>query len=184
MASLDVRAGFPADPTSAWKARRFLAETLRGWQCEHLVDVATLLVSELVANAILHAGTTLEVAARITPDRVRIEVYDDNPRLPVRKHYSTLSGTGRGLLLVEKLAEDWGWEAASPGKRVWFELAQTRSGDPKDAADLFAFADLDTFDLDDLDDIAPAPPRPSSPRGRAPTSGSRRRPRVVVHTSR
>jgi anti-sigma regulatory factor (Ser/Thr protein kinase) len=146
MTSYEVRARFPADPASAGKARRLLDETLRSWRCDALVDIATLLVSELVANAILHAGTTIEVVARIVPQRLRVEVHDDDARMPVRKHYSELSGTGRGLLLVERLATDWGSEATESGKRVWFELDQSPSGS-KDEVALF---DFDEFDLDEL----------------------------------
>ena len=55
----ELRAAFGAHPTSAGAARRFVDSTLRTWSCDHLVDIATLLVSELVGNAILHAGTTV-----------------------------------------------------------------------------------------------------------------------------
>jgi hypothetical protein len=55
-------------------------------------------------------------------NRVRVEVHDGNPQLPVRKHYSNLSGTGRGLLLVERMAANWGADRTATGKRVWFEL--------------------------------------------------------------
>ncbi|MDP1804713.1 MAG: ATP-binding protein, partial [Acidimicrobiales bacterium] len=47
---------------------------------------------------------------------------DGNPQLPVRKHYSTMSGTGRGLLLVVRLADGWGSDRTAGGKVVWFEL--------------------------------------------------------------
>ena len=174
MTSYEVSARLPADPSSASKARRFLEETLSGWRCEHLVDVATLLVSELVANAILHAGTTIEVVARIIPDRLRIEVHDDNPRMPVRKHYSALSGTGRGLLLVERLAEDWGSEATESGKRVWFELRQESDGDTIDAS-LF---DFDAFDLEELTPAERQGP-PESDRGHG-TGGDQPRLQVLV----
>jgi anti-sigma regulatory factor (Ser/Thr protein kinase) len=148
MTTSEVRAGFPADPASAGQARRFVDVALRGWKCGHLVDVASLLVSELVANAILHAGTTIQVVARVTGDRVRIEVHDDNPRLPVRKHYSSLSATGRGLLLVERLAAAWGSEGTATGKVVWFELEQDPSAGAEDVG-FAAFEDLE-FDLDEL----------------------------------
>jgi anti-sigma regulatory factor (Ser/Thr protein kinase) len=171
-ASYEVRARFPADPASAAKARRLLDETLRSWRCEALVDVATLLVSELVANAILHAGTTIEVVARVVPQRLRIEVHDDNPRMPVRKHYSNLSGTGRGLLLVERLAADWGAEATESGKRVWFELDQSPSGS-KEEVQLFAF---DEFDLQEL---ARAEKRDGSEHDRGGSGGSTA-PRLAV----
>jgi anti-sigma regulatory factor (Ser/Thr protein kinase) len=145
MSSVEVRARFPADPASAAKARRFLDTTLRGWQCEHLVDVATLLASELVANAILHAGSSIEVVARVNA-RLRIEVHDDNPRLPVRKHYSRMSATGRGLLLVERLAEEWGADPTQLGKRVWFELDQARPAGPEEVQ-VAAFGDWDLEEL-------------------------------------
>lgn len=151
MTTQEVRAGFPAEPASAGKARRFVDATLRGWSCEHLVDVASLLVSELVANAVLHAGTTVHVIARITPARLRVEVYDDNPRLPTRKHYSALSTTGRGLMLVERLSEDWGTAGTPSGKVVWFELDQQPSSTPKTAG---AFA-LDELELE-LEGLTPA----------------------------
>ena len=169
MGSVEVRAAFPAAPASAGMARRFLEETLRGWRCDHLVDVATLLTSELVANAILHAGTTVAVIARVTPERLRIEVHDDNPRLPVRKHYSAMSTTGRGLLLVERLAEDWGSEATESGKRVWFELDQAASPRPEDAA----IFDLDDFDVEELAPAERRGPTDEEAGGRGSGGGPR-----------
>ena len=122
-APVEVGAEFDADPTSASAARRFVAATLRGWECDELVDVATLLVSELVANAILHAHTTIEVRVlRRRDGRLRFDVRDGANRAPARKHYSALTTTGRGLLLVETLAADWGVTPSDVGKTVWFEL--------------------------------------------------------------
>ena len=171
MTTLEVRARLPADPASAAKARRFLDETLRGWRCDHLVDVATLLASELVANAILHAGSAIDVVARIDPRRLRIEVYDDNPRLPVRKHYSTTSATGRGLLLVERLAEEWGSETMASGKRVWFELDQAS---PARSQEIPLFDELGV----DLEELGPAEGRASSQD--APGNGASDGPRLRV----
>jgi anti-sigma regulatory factor (Ser/Thr protein kinase) len=113
---------FPAAPVSAGKARTFVESVLAGAGLDHLAYTATLLVSELVANAILHTGTPLEVVVRCDDDRVRVEVHDGNPQLPVRKHYSNMSGTGRGLMLVERMAAGWGAEPTVGGKVVWFEL--------------------------------------------------------------
>ena len=144
----EVRAGLPADPASAARARRFLDATLRGWQCDHLVEVASLLLSELVANAVLHAGTSILVVARVVDDRLRIEVHDDNPRMPMRKHYSATSATGRGLLLVERLAERWGSDVTPSGKVVWFELDSQPSSAPK-GTHVFDFDDS-AFDLEEL----------------------------------
>ena len=113
---------FPSAPVSAGRARAFVESVLAGAGLDNLADTATLLVSELVANAVLHSGTPLEVVVRCGDDRVRVEVHDGNPQLPIRKHYSSMSGTGRGLLLVERMAAHWGADRTAGGKVVWFEL--------------------------------------------------------------
>ncbi|HVL06548.1 MAG TPA: ATP-binding protein [Acidimicrobiales bacterium] len=122
MTVTERRQSLPSAPISASKARAFVESALAGAGLEHLAYTATLLVSELVANAVLHSGTPLEVVVQCGDGRARIEVHDGNPALPVRKHYSNLSGTGRGLLLVERLASGWGSERTAGGKLVWFEL--------------------------------------------------------------
>jgi anti-sigma regulatory factor (Ser/Thr protein kinase) len=116
------RQTFPSSPVSAGQARAFVDSVLAGTGLDHLVYTATLLVSELAANAILHSGTPLEVVVRRKDDRVRVEVHDGNSQLPVRKNYSNMSGTGRGLMLVERLATEWGSDRTAGGKVVWFEL--------------------------------------------------------------
>ena len=113
---------FPSAPASAGGARRFVEAVLTDAGEEESLYAATALVSELVANAVLHTGTPIEVVVTTAGDRVRIEVHDGSPQLPVRKHYSNMSGTGRGLLLVERMASDWGAERKAGGKVVWFEL--------------------------------------------------------------
>jgi anti-sigma regulatory factor (Ser/Thr protein kinase) len=122
MSTTERRRTFPSAPVSAGQARAFVESVLAGAGLDHLAYTATLLVSELVANAILHTGTPLEVVVRCGDDRVRVEVHDGNPQLPVRKHYSTMSGTGRGLMLVERMAARWGAERTAGGKTVWFDL--------------------------------------------------------------
>lgn len=141
MTTQEVRAKLPAEPASAGRARRFVDRALNDWRCGHLAEVATLLVSELVANAILHAGTTVEVVIRRERERLRIEVHDGNARLPTRKRYSKMSGTGRGLVLVERLSRDWGTESTPSGKVVWFEL--DRSVPSPEAPGLWDVAALD-----------------------------------------
>ncbi len=116
------RQTFASAPVSAGRARAFVESVLAGAGLDHLTPSATLLVSELVANAVLYGGTPLEVIVRCGDDRVRVEVHDGNSQLPVRKHYSNLSGTGRGLLLVERMADGWGADRTTGGKVVWFEL--------------------------------------------------------------
>jgi anti-sigma regulatory factor (Ser/Thr protein kinase) len=116
------RRTFASTPISAGEARRFVQLVLLDAGLVHLSDAATMLVSELVANAVLHTGTPIEVVVEPRGDQVRVEVHDGSPQLPVRKHYSTMSGTGRGLMLVERVASHWGAERTGDGKVVWFEL--------------------------------------------------------------
>jgi anti-sigma regulatory factor (Ser/Thr protein kinase) len=86
--------------------------------------VATLqvLVAELVTNAVLHARSDAELSATIDGHRARIEVRDRSTRMPTALHYGSGSITGRGLHLVDALAERWGVDEASDGKVVWFEI--------------------------------------------------------------
>jgi anti-sigma regulatory factor (Ser/Thr protein kinase) len=118
----ETRATFPGVPESAGQARRFAARALAAAGRPEAAEVLVLLVSELVSNAVLHAGTAIEVVVRILPDRLSVEVHDGGGGQPVRRRYSNLSGTGRGLMLVEELARDWGTVVTETGKFVWFEL--------------------------------------------------------------
>jgi anti-sigma regulatory factor (Ser/Thr protein kinase) len=102
--------------------RRFLGQTLiqLGW--EDRLDDASLLLSELLANVTLHARTGCSVVVNTTADRLCIEVEDRSPVMPRVHHYSIDTTTGRGLRLVDRLAESWGTEPTPEGKRVWFCL--------------------------------------------------------------
>lgn len=119
----EARTSFPADLASAGAARRFVGSTLREWSCDTLADNALLLVSELVTNAVLHARSRLDLVVRLANDRLRVEVHDESRAQPTRKHYSAHAGTGRGLMLVDQLAAEWGVDHIDGnGKNVWFEL--------------------------------------------------------------
>ena len=135
MTTASRRQEFPSTPASAGEARRFVESVMADAGLDDLAYTATMLVSELVANAILHTGTRLTVVVAPDGDRVRIEVHDGSPQLPVRKHYSNMSGTGRGLMLVERMAATWGTDrTAGGGKVVWFEL----DGQPAPAFDILS----------------------------------------------
>ena len=96
---------------------------LEEWSADQFADEAVLLLSELVTNAVVHAGTEIQVSVRLDGDVLRVEVRDDDPRLPRVKHFSVLSGTGRGLAMVAGTARDWDVEPLPDGgKKVWFEL--------------------------------------------------------------
>ncbi|MEA2685291.1 MAG: hypothetical protein QOE93_486 [Actinomycetota bacterium] len=116
------RAQFPGVPASAGHARSFVAGTLAAAGRSEVTDTAVLLVSELVSNAILHAGTDLELVVRVLPNRLGVEVHDFGGGQATRRWYSNMSGTGRGLMLVDELAGDWGTVLTDGGKFVWFEI--------------------------------------------------------------
>lgn len=161
MSSDDERvrlAHFGADWESAGAARRFVSATLASWGCDAFDYVATLLVSELVSNALLHAGTELDVVLRRPDGGIRVEVHDRSRRMPARKHYSITSTTGRGLALVEDLARDWGAEVTAEGKFVWFEFDE---GGLSVDQSLTGEFELDEWELADLEP-GPAPPREAS----------------------
>ncbi len=90
---------------------------------EHdLVETAVLLVSEVVTNALLHAGTRIDVAVSVDRTGVRVEVGDGSLHLPVRRRYSPTAGTGRGMMLLEQMVDEWGVQTRHDGKVVWFRL--------------------------------------------------------------
>jgi anti-sigma regulatory factor (Ser/Thr protein kinase) len=109
-----------AVPASSHAARNFVGATLDRWGRGDLVEVAVLLTSELVTNAIIHAGTDLVVTVRREGDRARVAVHDEEIT-PPRRREPGLDG-GRGLALVEALAGAWGTFPRGEGKAVWFEL--------------------------------------------------------------
>lgn len=122
--SATARVQLPPEPSSAGDARRFVRGALERWGCvEDVVDTILLLLSEVVSNAILHARTELEVSVAARPGRVRVEVVDGHAA-PIRRRTSTEDAqSGRGTELVEALAEAWGTDRLTSGKRVWFEVA-------------------------------------------------------------
>ncbi|GGW54675.1 hypothetical protein GCM10010340_36710 [Streptomyces griseoloalbus] len=113
---------FPQAPESAAEARWFVRAAL-GHVAPDLMDTAQLLVSELVTNAVLHARTEIEVAARVDAGTVHVRVSDRRPdRGLVPYGCPPHSGTGQGLPLVARLSSRRGVETGEEGKTVWFEL--------------------------------------------------------------
>ncbi len=112
-----------AAPTSVAAARRFVREVL---SAEHVadetVDTAELLTSEVVTNAIVHARSSPRLVVNLDSRRVRVEVHDASMAVPVRRNASLDALGGRGLAIIDELAQDWGVVAEPTGKLVWFEL--------------------------------------------------------------
>ncbi|QNN51978.1 ATP-binding protein [Nocardioides mesophilus] len=113
----------PPLPSSVSEARRLFRDLLRGAVVEELVDNVAVVVSELVTNAMLHAGTPIVVVGRIVGDRVRVEIADGSQHLPMPRRYAPTAGTGRGLMLIEQLVDSWGVEHHATGKTVWCLLS-------------------------------------------------------------
>ncbi|WP_443060493.1 ATP-binding protein [Streptomyces sp. NBC_00459] len=105
------------------EARRALRELLRHWGRPGSSEIAELLTSELVTNALVHTDRDAVLTATVSPHGLRVEVRDFVGRRPRMRAPSADDGThGRGLVLVESLADAWGVRAHGVGKAVWFEL--------------------------------------------------------------
>src|SRR3954465_2365329 len=113
------------DPGAPQQARRFIAATLEDLGLDETREVAELLVSELVTNAVVHAASAVEVEIERDDDGVLVRVRDaDTGPLVMRAGGgSELDEGGRGFLLVDRLAEAWGTEHRGGRKCVWFRLS-------------------------------------------------------------
>ena len=110
--------------TACADGRRFVAAHLARWEMPAQVsDEASLLTSELIANAIRHAPPPLCLQVSVNDDVVRVHVHDSNPVAPVLTRPDFNSRGGRGVWLVDTLATRWGFQAQPPGKEVWFEIS-------------------------------------------------------------
>jgi DNA-binding NarL/FixJ family response regulator len=114
------------DVRSAGAARRFISATLEPWRLGTLLDTVTLLASELVANAVVHAGSEVDVAVQLTDRVARVEVTDRSSTTPGAPTVADTDQTsGRGLWMVDSIARDWGVrQLPAGGKTVWFEVAR------------------------------------------------------------
>ena len=114
--------------TAPNQARRLLGIALAEWGLGHLADAAELITSELVTNAFIHGQEP--ALLNIYTDRVGdrggllfVEVEDAGEHMPQPEDAAENAESGRGLQIVEALADDWGVEPLGSGKRVWASLA-------------------------------------------------------------
>ena len=115
---------FEPKPMNVRAAREFVARALTDQGFRGDTDVVLLLASELVTNAVRHAATPFEILVEVLDDQVRVAVIDgdvDHP--PEVRHPGPDDTNGRGLMLVDQLAEVWGSDRVSSGKSVWFTMA-------------------------------------------------------------
>ncbi|MFJ8442238.1 SpoIIE family protein phosphatase [Kitasatospora griseola] len=132
MVTARAAATFEPVDRSAAAARGFVRDALLGWDLPEVVDDAVVLVSELVTNAVVHAGTAAEVACLREEETVRIEVSDRHPErgqdsfanvtLNSDRYADPDGEGGRGLLMCSALSSSWGVEYAAGRKTVWFRL--------------------------------------------------------------
>ncbi|MFF6912381.1 SpoIIE family protein phosphatase [Streptomyces sp. NPDC012466] len=152
---ITARAAASFEPVgrSVASARSFVRDTLQGWGFADIVDDAVVLTSELVTNAVVHAGTSADVLCLRSDDGARIEVADHYPEreIPLQGTAINMGSPdregGRGLQLCAALAGRWGVEYTPTHKTVWFQLdlparvVGTRTAGPALPADLLPLAD-------------------------------------------
>ncbi|MER6380739.1 ATP-binding protein [Streptomyces sp. NPDC001127] len=120
----------PCEPESARRARQLVAAALSTWGVSELADVGELIVSELVNNSVNHTNCrAIRVLIRWErSDMVRIGVADKSRDVPVLGKPNDEAEEGRGLLLIDSMSQNWGYDRMSWGKVVWAELRATPAG--------------------------------------------------------
>jgi hypothetical protein len=118
-ATATVRATLAPEPRSARAARDFVAQTCSDWGCSQQVLAATLIASELVTIAVLHARTPLTLSVSRCGHELRVGVRDHDSRPPTPRLVGSDDATGLGMRVVEALCQDWGVLFAAGGKLVW-----------------------------------------------------------------
>jgi anti-sigma regulatory factor (Ser/Thr protein kinase) len=118
------RVRLTAEPAAASEARGQVLAAICAWMAPVDADVAVLLTSELVTNAIKHgAGGPVRLGIQCTRNQLRVEVHDTSPSPPVLMNTPADATVGRGLVLVASLATEWDFYRTSAGKAVYFTLA-------------------------------------------------------------
>jgi hypothetical protein len=117
----------PSEPSSMSRARQAIARTCHAWGMDPPA-AAELVVSELVANAVMHGWGNISLRLFATDLGLRVEVEDSNPAPPVATDGHPNRMGGFGMQIVDRLA-DWGWRPSGTGKLVWAELRSSPSAE-------------------------------------------------------
>ena len=125
MSSFSAGIDLPPVAHSVPVARHVTVDLLRLWRAPHDRHDAALLVTELVSNVIDHVGgeASFTLELELADGWLRVAVVDGSSVLPVVRELNSDHPRGRGLRLVQAIAERWGCESQDGGKRVWFDLA-------------------------------------------------------------
>jgi anti-sigma regulatory factor (Ser/Thr protein kinase) len=156
---LEECADFESDLGAVTLARAFVRATLMSWEMAGLIFDVELLTSELVTNAVLHARTALRLTLHYDEAGLTVSVLDGNMRLPTVAGVPAQATSGRGLVLVERLADAWGVEQNEEGKTVWARIGSAGPEPESDCADLTETRHVDDLiaAMDDADDGRPDP---------------------------
>jgi anti-sigma regulatory factor (Ser/Thr protein kinase) len=124
-----VQRAFPRAAKSVPTARHFVSDVVADMPKE-IADRAAIMVSELATNAVRHGGTDFEVRVERTKDVLSVEIEDSGEGAPVVRRAQPRDASGRGLHIVEALADAWGVRPTTEGqgKTVWFTLSLATSG--------------------------------------------------------
>ncbi|MFI6563856.1 SpoIIE family protein phosphatase [Streptomyces sp. NPDC050534] len=118
-----------AEPERVAVARQQLRELLHDWPSPDQVDSAVLLVSEMLTNVLVHTDADALLLAEVRGEsgsrRMRVQVTDTSDALPHKRRPGELASSGRGLVLMELLADAWGVDPQGEGKSIWFELYES-----------------------------------------------------------
>ncbi|MHC3470167.1 SpoIIE family protein phosphatase [Streptomyces sp. 7R007] len=117
-----------AEPERVAAARQQLRELLHDWPSQDQIDSAVLLLSEMLTNVLVHTDADAVLLAEVRGEtgdrRMRVEVTDTSDDLPHKRRPGELASSGRGLMLIELLADAWGVDPRGEGKSIWFELRE------------------------------------------------------------
>jgi anti-sigma regulatory factor (Ser/Thr protein kinase) len=124
---------FPRTKSSVRAAREFAAKAVSDWGRTDRIDDIRLCVSEVTTNALVHGvppGRMFAVRVEAGEDQVRVEIRDSGDRTPVLRMPGLEDENGRGLHLVDELADDWGVTPLTVGKTVWivFKISPVAPG--------------------------------------------------------
>ena len=120
----EARLRVAPEPRAVPATRSLLRRLMSSWRMPELLEgYLELLATEIVTNAVIHAGTAVDVTVTYTGDEVRFDVFDRKGTLPVPRDAAPDAEGGRGLWMLQELSLAHGIEATPGGKRVWFTVA-------------------------------------------------------------